>query len=172
MLGKVRIRRFAVIRTANVFALMYVVLIAVIAIPIILFLIPASMTTTAGDGSTATTILVGGIVIALLVMLIYGIFAWIFGAIFALLYNFAARWVGGIEVDVERFGNAPSAFAQGYPAAYPPGYGPPPGWTPPPSSPQSPTPPPSAPLSPTAAPPGPSTAAPPDRPPEDRQPAQ
>jgi TRAP-type C4-dicarboxylate transport system permease small subunit len=31
----------------------------------------------------------------------YGVFGFIFGVIFAAIYNLIARWIGGIEVEVE-----------------------------------------------------------------------
>jgi hypothetical protein len=53
------------------------------------------------------------------VILAYGLFGWIFTAIVCLIYNLAARWVGGVEVHVE-------------PVAPPP---PPPAWMAPTTSP-------------------------------------
>jgi hypothetical protein len=127
---KVRIRRFGVVRLANVFALMYVVIVAIIAVPILLILLPMSVAVPQGrtGGVPAAGILAGGVLITLLAMVFYGIFAWIFGALFALAYNLASRWTGGIEVEVDRFGDVPYSV--------PPGYGPPagyapPGWSPP-----------------------------------------
>jgi hypothetical protein len=37
----------------------------------------------------------------LLMPVIYGVMGFIFGVISAALYNLIARWIGGIEVDVE-----------------------------------------------------------------------
>lgn len=37
----------------------------------------------------------------LLMPVFYGVFGFIFGAISAALYNLIARWVGGIQVEVE-----------------------------------------------------------------------
>ncbi|MGA8150209.1 MAG: hypothetical protein WB952_04615 [Terriglobales bacterium] len=44
---------------------------------------------------------VAGLVLALLLPILYGGMGFIFGAIGALLYNLFAKWVGGIEVQVQ-----------------------------------------------------------------------
>jgi hypothetical protein len=43
----------------------------------------------------------GGLVMALLFPVMYGVGGFILGAITAALYNVVARWVGGVEVEVE-----------------------------------------------------------------------
>ena len=134
MPNKVRIRRFSVLKTASVFALMYVVLVAVIAIPILLILLPVSMSVSGVRGGEigGAELLGGGVLVTVLLMVFYGIFAWIFGAIFCLVYNLVARLIGGIEVDVERFGDTwqGQAAGYGYAPAAPGGAQMPPGWTP------------------------------------------
>jgi len=41
-----------------------------------------------------------GLAAVVIYPIIYGVFGFILGAISALIYNAAARWVGGIEVDL------------------------------------------------------------------------
>lgn len=99
-----RIRRFGVIRTANVVAFLYVVIIAVIFVPI--GLIFAVAIPSAGVGGSGSAFLgnAGGVAIVffgLLLAVFYGIVGWIVTAIACLLYNFAAGMIGGIEIQLE-----------------------------------------------------------------------
>jgi hypothetical protein len=115
----VRIRRFNVVKTATVVALMYMVIVAIFAIPFFLLIAIAGVSVT-GVPPQSTGLVAGGIVFAILAVLLYGLLGWVFTAIACLIYNLVAGWVGGIEVEVDR--------------AAPPG--PPPTWmtstTPPP----------------------------------------
>lgn len=126
-----RIRRFNVIKTSNVVALIYMVVVAIFAVPFaLIFAIAGTSTQFQGGG------VVGGIVFALVLIFFYGLLGWIFTAIACLIYNLVAGWIGGIEVQVE-------------PVAPPL---PPPSWMPPASPPTAP-PPPAAPPSQSAPPP-------------------
>lgn len=92
-----RIRRFGVIRTSNVVAFFYIVIVAVIFVPIasiVALAVPANQSV-GGVGA------VGVLVFGLLAALLYGIFGWIFTALACLLYNFAAGMIGGIEIQLE-----------------------------------------------------------------------
>jgi hypothetical protein len=115
----VRIRRFNVVKTATVVALMYMVIVAIFAIPFFLLIAIAGVSVNGGP-TQSTGLVAGGIVFAILAVLLYGLLGWVFTAIACLIYNLVAGWVGGIEVEVDR--------------AAPPG--PPPTWmtstTPPP----------------------------------------
>jgi Transmembrane domain of unknown function (DUF3566) len=116
-----RITRFNVIKTSNVVAVIYMVIVAIFVVPFLLlgFLFGATR------GSEAQQFLGGGLIFGVVAILGYGLFGWIFTAIACLIYNLAARWVGGVEVQVE-------------PVAPPP---PPPAWmapTAPPSPPVQP----------------------------------
>jgi hypothetical protein len=125
-----RIRRFGVIKTATVVAIMYMVIVGVFVAPFALLglLIAPSQ----GGAGTAAGIVAFG----LLAIFGYGLLGWVFTAVAAAIYNLAARWVGGIEVEIEH--------------VVPPA--PPPVWmsstAPPPSPPTE-----SAPPTPPAAPP-------------------
>ena len=103
-----RIRRFGVLRTATTVALMYGVAIAVL---LTLFLVIAlAVGTSPGTGggaggfggATGGLGPLGGIVIGVLAGLFYFVLVWIFTAIACLFYNLAARFVGGIQVAVDR----------------------------------------------------------------------
>lgn len=118
-----RIRRFSVIKTSNVVALIYMVVVAVFAVPIALIVaVAGTATDVPGTGA------VGGVVFALAAILFYGLLGWVFTAIACAIYNLVASWIGGIEVQVE--------------AVAPPA--PPPAWMPPATPPPA-TPPPTSP---------------------------
>jgi|tagenome__1003787_1003787.scaffolds.fasta_scaffold20785105_3 hypothetical protein len=52
----------------------------------------------AGAGAIAVGVAAG---MALAMPICYGVFGFIFGLISAAIYNLVARWIGGIEVEVE-----------------------------------------------------------------------
>lgn len=88
-----RISRFGVVKTATMVALIYVIVIAIFAVPaaiIVLALTPSG-------GAGAVEVVIGGVLIAI----VYAAVGWIFAAIGCAIYNLAARWIGGIEVQVE-----------------------------------------------------------------------
>jgi hypothetical protein len=136
-----RIRRFNVIKTSTVVALMYMLIIAVIVVPFLLLFAVAGVSVNGGPTQGGGVIAILGLGVFLI--LFYGLLGWVFTAIACLLYNVVAGWVGGIEVQVE--------------AVVPPA--PPPAWlapgAPPPGPPIAP------PSDPTAPPP---TAPPPTTP--------
>ena len=55
------------------------------------------------DAGAAGALAMGGgmLLMAVLMPVMYGVFGFIFGALSAALYNVIARWIGGIEVEVE-----------------------------------------------------------------------
>ena len=42
-----------------------------------------------------------GLAAIIIIPLLYGIFGFIAGAIAALIYNLAAKWIGGLEIETE-----------------------------------------------------------------------
>lgn len=99
----VRIRRFSVIRTANVVALIYAIVVAILAIPLVLLFLAVS-NTFQRPGLRVPVIGAGEVVtFAITAIIAYGIGGWIATAIGCLIYNFAAKLTGGIEVEVDRF---------------------------------------------------------------------
>ena len=124
-----RIRRFNVVKTSTVVAVMYMVIIAVFVVPfLILFAFVGIVGSQQAQGGVVALLGIG-----IFAIFFYGIIGWIFTAIACVIYNAVAGWIGGIEVQVE-------------PVAPPP---PPPAWispTPPPTSAAPPTAPPSDPL--------------------------
>jgi hypothetical protein len=96
------IRRFSVVKTATVVAVIYVVIVAIFIVPL------AILAVAFGRGESAAGGLVGVLVFGLLAALIYGVIGWIFTAIACAIYNLAAGWVGGIEVQVDQSAPPPA----------------------------------------------------------------
>ena len=111
------IRRFSVMKTATVVAVMYVIIVAIFFIPI------ALLTVAFARGDSAAGGVIGIVVFGLLAALLYGVIGWIFTAIACAVYNLAAGWVGGIEVHVDQVTppSAPQLWAPSAPPAVPPG---------------------------------------------------
>jgi hypothetical protein len=93
----VRIRRFNILKTATVVALMYMVVVAIIVVPFGLLLAVAGTAAQPQGGGVAAAI-----VLAVVAIFGYGLVGWIFTAIACAIYNVVAGWVGGIEVEVEQ----------------------------------------------------------------------
>lgn len=130
-----RVRRFGVIKTATVVAVMYMLIVAVFVVPILLLALVFAPT----QGSNATGGIAGILVVGLLAIFGYGFLGWVFTAIAAAVYNLAAGWVGGIEVQIETVAPPPPMPTWGVTAPAPPP-GPPPSSPRPPSDPGAPPP--------------------------------
>ena len=105
----VRIRRFGVMKTATVAAVMYMVIVAIFVIPFALI----GLLIAPSQGSDAGTTVVGIVIFGAVAILAYGLIGWVFTALAAAIYNFAAGWVGGIEVQLETVAPPPGLPAWG-----------------------------------------------------------
>jgi hypothetical protein len=119
-----RIKRFNVLKTSTVVAVIYMVIVAIFVVPFVLLL------AIAGTGSQVQGGLGAALALGVVAIFGYGLLGWVFTAIGCLIYNLVAGWIGGIEVHVEAV--VPSQ--------------PPPAWlspdaTPPPAPPSPPAPP-------------------------------
>src|SRR4051812_47027949 len=88
---RMRIRRFGVVQTANLAAIVYLVLFAI-------FFVPAGLIGGLAGGAF------GGNYSAIFLIfapIAYAIFGWIFVALGCLLYNLCAGWIGGVEFTLE-----------------------------------------------------------------------
>lgn len=94
-----RIRRFAVVRTANTVAVMYVVALLIVVVPVALILVA---TTPAQDGPAGVVTALVTPLLALMIAIVYGLLAWVFTALACLLYNLTSRFTGGIAVEAFR----------------------------------------------------------------------
>ena len=115
----IRIRRFGIVRTATVLAVLYTVAALIFFGIFALFILLAGAQQPAFPGmmdmgAGVIGLLIGGLIVSA----IYGLFGWIFTAIFCLLYNWVASFTGGVEFELKA---APSVTAQPVPpAAAPP----------------------------------------------------
>lgn len=127
-----RIRRFGVMKTATVVAVMYMLIVAIFVVPIALI----GLLLAPSQGQSAGAAVVGIFTLGVVAILGYGLLGWVFTALGLALYNVAAGWVGGIEVQVETVAPPPPMPAWGSTTtqAPPPASAPPP-VAPPPSAP-------------------------------------
>ena len=96
------IRRFSVMKTATVVAVMYVVIVAIFIVPFGILAIAS------GGGDSGAGAGVSVLVLGLIAAVVYGVFGWVFTAIACAIYNLAAGWVGGIEVQVDQAAPPPA----------------------------------------------------------------
>ena len=116
----VRIRRFGIIRTANMVAALYAFIALFFAAFIVLF---GALGVAIGPRGTIDSQvgagIVGVLILALFVVAFYAIVGWVFTAIACAIYNLVAGWVGGVEIQLESTPGGPGGgYAYGYPAAY------------------------------------------------------
>jgi len=107
----IRIRRFGIVRTATVLAVLYAVaaLIFFGIFAIFILLVGGSQQTALPGGFDMGAGIVGILIGGLILSAFYGLFGWIFTAIFCLLYNWVAGFTGGVEFELKA---APSVTAQ------------------------------------------------------------
>ena len=119
-----RIRRFGIIKTATMVAVLYMVVIAIFAIPFALFLSAVGSAIPAGAGPSIDA----GAILAFVLFLVvgYGILTWVFTAIACALYNLVARWVGGVEMQLEAVAPPPPVATWAAPTPSTPTAPPPP----------------------------------------------
>lgn len=95
--NKRRIKRIAPVQLGKMLAVLYGVM-GLVFIPFLLFM---SIAASQLPESQRVGMMAFGAGFALLVPLIYAALGFIFGALGALVYNVVAKWIGGIEVEVE-----------------------------------------------------------------------
>lgn len=91
-----RVRRFGVVQTANMAAMMYFVMTIIFILP--LFII-GSMLPDSGGGTTGFEIFTG--VTLFFLPPLYAAFGWVATALACWFYNMIAGFVGGIAVELE-----------------------------------------------------------------------
>lgn len=92
-----RLKRIAPLQLGKMLALLYGIM-GLIFIPIFLFMSAASSQVSPDQ---RMGLMAFGAGFALFMPVLYAVIGFIFGVIGALIYNLAAKWVGGIEVEVE-----------------------------------------------------------------------
>jgi hypothetical protein len=117
----IRIRRFGVVRTATVLAVLYTVAALIFFGIFAVFILLAGAQQPAFPGLDTGAGVVGILIGGLIASAIYGLLGWIFTAIFCALYNWVAGFTGGVEFELKA---APSVTAQALPPAAAPPTGP------------------------------------------------
>jgi hypothetical protein len=108
------IKRVGVLSLAKIFGLITLVIGIVIGVIyglVIIIVGSALLTQAGGDAGPAAALggVVGGIVAMILIPIMYGALGFVMGAVYALVFNVASGFLGGLELQVE--GAAAEAFA-------------------------------------------------------------
>lgn len=93
-----RIRRFGIFQTAKFAAAMYFVSTAIFFVPAGLILLATAMATGENFWSFGGLLASGA---CILIPIAYGFIGFVAVAIMCLIYNFVAKMVGGIEIELE-----------------------------------------------------------------------
>jgi hypothetical protein len=96
-----QIKSFGVFQTSKLIAVLYLMVFAAIGIPVGVAIVAVSPTRLGGLG----------LVMVILIPLVYGLLGFVIAAITCALYNVAAKWVGGIEIDIGPVAGGPQAPA-------------------------------------------------------------
>ncbi len=99
-----QVRSFGVLQTSKLVAVLHLLIFAVIGIPVGVVTIAVSPTRWGALG----------LVVVILIPLLCSLMGFVFAAITCALYNVAAKWAGGIAIDI-----GPVAAEQPAPAAAP-----------------------------------------------------
>lgn len=110
-MAKMVIKRFGVFSSAKIYAVVMAGLGLVLGVPLGLLMIvfgAAMMSSSWSGGAAGGGVGIGlGLFYMVGLPIIYGIMGFVFGAIGALIYNMAARTIGGLEMELE---NAEAAY--------------------------------------------------------------
>lgn len=114
----VRLTRFGVVRTASVAALVYLILGAIIFVPVALIVGTSPVTVVDQFGQPVTMRI--SPILFLFLPIVYAAVGWMFTALACLIYNLAARITGGIEFEAVSVAAAQPPATTAPPAAPPP----------------------------------------------------
>jgi hypothetical protein len=120
-MAKMMLKRVGVLSVAKMYALIAAVFGLIIGVFYGMFiaLFTALMSSASGGSAAAGGI---GIIAVFIFPILYGIMGFIAGALGAVIYNFAAGFMGGIEMDLENaehaYGAAPQSPSNPYGAPY------------------------------------------------------
>ena len=128
-MAKMQIRRMGVFSCAKIYAIVMAAMGLIIGVIYgLFFMLVGGAMLAAGSGREAGPAGASGLIIGLVMMVVipifYGVLGFVMGAIGALVYNIAAGFVGGIELELENVGGA------AYAAPPSPNYGDQPPYTP------------------------------------------
>lgn len=126
-MNRVTVRRFDVVRTANIVAAIYAVIVVVMMLVFFVpFMLIGGMAGMAGGDSGAGAAFLGAGLLGSLLFLVlgaafYAVIGWVMTAVMVLIYNWLAGRIGGLQLEVQVEGPWPGAPGgyPGYPAPYP-----------------------------------------------------
>ena len=95
------VRRFGILSFAKIQALIMMVFGLIIGVIYGLFFMVIGAAMLSQSTGSAIGGVVGGLVIIVMMPIFYGVIGFVFGALGALIYNTAAGFVGGIEMELE-----------------------------------------------------------------------
>ncbi len=110
-MAKMVIKRFGVLSAAKLYAVVMAAVGLIIGIPVglIMMVIGAAVMSMGRDGAAGGGVGIGmGLFYMIGLPIIYGIMGFILGALMALVYNMAAGFLGGLELELE---NADAGYA-------------------------------------------------------------
>jgi hypothetical protein len=96
-----RIKKFGVLQTAKVIAILYFIGSAIFFVPLSLVILVAK-NSPVFSSALQRTIGSSSPVFVMLLPLLYGVFGFILASISCLIYNFIATKIGGIEVEFDQ----------------------------------------------------------------------
>ena len=94
----VQIKKFGVLQTAKIAAIMYFLISLIFVIPFGLIALVSSFASRGREGVAGA--LFGGVFI-IFMPIVYAALGFVFVAIGCLFYNLVAKYVGGIEIEIE-----------------------------------------------------------------------
>ena len=115
-MAKMQVRRVGVLSYAKIMAVVMAGVMLIIGIPVGLIMMVIGAAAMTQDGAAGGIGIGMGLAYMIILPIVYGVLGFIMGAISALIYNVAAGFVGGIEIELE---NAETEYA----APPPPQYG-------------------------------------------------
>jgi len=98
------LKRIAPLQFGKIMGVLYALMGLIILPFFAIFALVGVFTQSASENAGAAgAVAIGGgmLLMAVLIPVMYGVFGFVFGALSAALYNVIARWIGGIEVEVE-----------------------------------------------------------------------
>ena len=97
LVTKRRIKRFAPLQLGKMLAVLY----GIMGLLFVPFFLIMSAVATQMPPEQRVGMMAFGVGFALLMPVMYAAMGFVFGALGALIYNLVAKWIGGIEVEVE-----------------------------------------------------------------------
>jgi hypothetical protein len=97
LVTKRRIKRFAPLQLGKMFAVLYGIM-GLIFLPFFLIM---SAVASQMPAPQRVGVMAVGVGFALFFPILYAAIGFVFGALGAIIYNLVAKWIGGIEVEVE-----------------------------------------------------------------------